>query len=866
MRKIGYIFLLVLVSVCAFAQQNRVTLKNGIQSNFPTGKQGGIQAAELRQTLTAIVDGSYNLVDDGVPVTAINVKKFGAKGNGTTDDTEAIYAAIESAPEGSTVFFPAGTYITNSTLNISKPVTLLGQDSTIKSTHYAYGTKLNITSSNVTIRGLTIDGGYASGLTNYTGPGLITISNSSNTALTDINILECTIKNASFVGIAPQDNVVRVRIKDCSFTNTWCSIYFGTTIGGSWPSNTDCEVINCRFYNNWGSGGQSGACKVQGDYTRTVGPTRFVFSGNVLDNCGEMGVELWKNGKFCTVSNNTINKAIYSVSIDGCSYTNAENNIVTNFQYCGFEVVQGSNHCIVSGNTINGYLPDSTTRSATITRGIVSSGSRTWSNKFIGNTIIGCSSEGIYTQDSDYTQIESNRIEDCDTLINLKSGSQYRIYSNTLIGPASQFIFLDYNDKGGSDVVIENNNFRGNASSDGITIYDNNHGNILSGIRISGNDTTNATYGNNVPTGVNNLMANTPNFQIFGNRYLFNGVAGTCKFVDYTNSFSASLPFDRVFQAGGISVAGKTTVAFPIAATSRWVKIWSGNWGSPIAIQLYVNATDSDYNQQNSFLASIVAAPYGQASSVMLHPQTNYNQGLIEEVIVNNVTGPALEVWLRIKATTRTGSVDCYISDNKNFIQTSPLLLTTEPTWGYVVRAFVKDFQQDTLTPPRLLATKSISSYTPSATWLGTGGRLHIRGVGTEGYPSYSRIARFDLGDGTEAFGVDPDGVTLVKKSLVVGDVATNGTIKTIASGLVTADFATIYENADSTRACYCPGARAENNPAVMVGFSTALPAGIVLQQARVTADDIVSVTLRNVTGAGIAVGSVGVRTTTIQY
>ncbi len=42
----------------------------------------------------------------------INVKWFGAKGDGTTDDTATVQAAINAAVKG-TVYFPTGTYIGN---------------------------------------------------------------------------------------------------------------------------------------------------------------------------------------------------------------------------------------------------------------------------------------------------------------------------------------------------------------------------------------------------------------------------------------------------------------------------------------------------------------------------------------------------------------------------------------------------------------------------------------------------------------------------------------------------------------------------------------------------------------------------------
>jgi len=47
-----------------------------------------------------------------------NVKTYGATGDGTADDTAAINAAIQSLYPGDELFFPCGTYLISSGLNI----------------------------------------------------------------------------------------------------------------------------------------------------------------------------------------------------------------------------------------------------------------------------------------------------------------------------------------------------------------------------------------------------------------------------------------------------------------------------------------------------------------------------------------------------------------------------------------------------------------------------------------------------------------------------------------------------------------------------------------------------------------------------
>ena len=61
----------------------------------------------------------------------VNVFDFGAVGDGVTDDTAAIQAAIDALPStGGVVFFNPGTYLISSTLTASTGVLLNGQNRT----------------------------------------------------------------------------------------------------------------------------------------------------------------------------------------------------------------------------------------------------------------------------------------------------------------------------------------------------------------------------------------------------------------------------------------------------------------------------------------------------------------------------------------------------------------------------------------------------------------------------------------------------------------------------------------------------------------------------------------------------------------
>lgn len=78
---------------------------------------------------TIIPDGDGNRWYRQTEGRPYSIKWFGAKGDGTTNDRSAIQEAIvtvQRLPFGGTVWFPAGNYRINESLDLTAPVTLLG--------------------------------------------------------------------------------------------------------------------------------------------------------------------------------------------------------------------------------------------------------------------------------------------------------------------------------------------------------------------------------------------------------------------------------------------------------------------------------------------------------------------------------------------------------------------------------------------------------------------------------------------------------------------------------------------------------------------------------------------------------------------
>lgn len=136
----------------------------GVRSvlGFPTteGSIGKSQENGISLKVPDVID--YEVVEERG---TINVKTFGAKGDGVADDTAAVQKAINSIPSsGGKVFIPAGTYMIEAlqSIRLQSNVTLLMEKRAVlkaipnRAERYAVLTIENV--SNVTVIGGVIEG------------------------------------------------------------------------------------------------------------------------------------------------------------------------------------------------------------------------------------------------------------------------------------------------------------------------------------------------------------------------------------------------------------------------------------------------------------------------------------------------------------------------------------------------------------------------------------------------------------------------------------------------------------------------------------------------------------------------------------
>ena len=185
----------------------------------------------LTKVKGAVWDGS----DNGQ---AASVKDFGAKGDGVSDDTSALQAALTYLQtSGGSLFFPVGVYRTSATLTLTSAngFTIYGNNATIKKLDSApiaggYGGIQFVSCSNGAIYNLNLDGNRAArGALSITSSHQYDIQGGSNLIFDGCKSDNSIMDGWYLRGTDPATQATYptdIVIRDCSANNSYsCLLY-----------------------------------------------------------------------------------------------------------------------------------------------------------------------------------------------------------------------------------------------------------------------------------------------------------------------------------------------------------------------------------------------------------------------------------------------------------------------------------------------------------------------------------------------------------------------------------------------------------------------------------------------------------------
>ena len=274
-----------------------------------------------------------------------NVKYYGAKGDGVTDDTTAIQTAIDTiAASSGFVFFPSGTYIVTSGITLESNLCVQGQckeDTIIKYTGLNNDDVMSaLSKTGICIKDLSFEGGYLAGT--RTTSHILEFS-----TCTDICVRNCKFTESPRETIIFRDSCVHCGVFDCHFNTmyggsghiyflTTCTHmsavrnYFITSMGGCiWASNaceylyieqnrcdeSEFELIGIRWDCNYGRVVGNVATQT-GDNGISVTGSGFTVSENVCYNNNFAGIAIYGNQNSVTgnilFDNGTVGGNLYA--------------------------------------------------------------------------------------------------------------------------------------------------------------------------------------------------------------------------------------------------------------------------------------------------------------------------------------------------------------------------------------------------------------------------------------------------------------------------------------------------------------------------------------------------------------------------
>jgi hypothetical protein len=238
----------------AWGSKNQIAVWNDPLADWDLyTPQLGMPLYHIAKGMPLRFNGSAWTADAGVEHTS--VKNFGAVGDGITDDSVAVKAALDAALPGSRVYFPAGTYL------LSSWASVVGSSS-----GYAFSKQLWLAGDGAgvsTIKGsLTVSFSQISAALRVTDIGFSTWQNVLNfssiptsTVLDSVEVLNVHVTNYTGHGIYGSNSNVgtginKLRIEGCDVSNAVANGTGGlgnTAIEFNFAIQNDWRVLNNVF-------------------------------------------------------------------------------------------------------------------------------------------------------------------------------------------------------------------------------------------------------------------------------------------------------------------------------------------------------------------------------------------------------------------------------------------------------------------------------------------------------------------------------------------------------------------------------------------------------------------------------------------
>lgn len=332
----------------------------------------------------------------------VNVRDFGVKGDGETNDTINIQNLIDEFSESKSIYFPSGTYLV-SNLKLKPTTKLIGDSkfntilkSVNKNTESSliYGEDLDL--QHLEIKNLTIDGNKEN--QNHEINGIhLEMKNVKSfetvSTLQDIIVHDCTGSGLVLNGKEGNNLIIQIRLKDIFSHNNECYGYVLNYVSDSYIDTCECcqnkkggftgvlystKLISSKAWFNGMRNNGSGF-----DFEKSTRVTMVACESQ--DNFGH-GIK-FKDSTFIDLNVDVDNNGILANNMyerivrenEECLYSGVYFNNVTrsninvtgdNFMYSFFGYMQKTAVEIVGGNVITGVIRTRNQKEAPIFNGV----------------------------------------------------------------------------------------------------------------------------------------------------------------------------------------------------------------------------------------------------------------------------------------------------------------------------------------------------------------------------------------------------------------------------------------------------------------------------------------------------------------